>query len=478
MLNTFLPVFFDMIVINDTVYYIICSILVLFVMFGIFLMSKVDKARLGNLMSASAILCGVLITLLRNDILDIWVLYLFLAIGAIIGLIISLRVQMIQMPQMIALLNSLGGLASMIVGGFAFMGIGANQLAFSQIASCLAIGIGSITFFGSLIAAGKLHRILPQKPMTLPKHEFILATLLLIILLGVILPFLVTVNPIIILLILLLSASIFGFVFTIRIGGADMPIVISLLNSMSGLAGAISGLAIGDALLVSIGGIVGASGLLLTQIMCKAMNRNLLDILLGKTSVSIGIKEDSKKEVIEKEPLEEVIKTDPLKVLKESKSVIIVPGYGMAIAQAQHLVKNLADILMENGAEVRYAIHPVAGRMPGHMNVLLAEADVDYDDLYEMDDLNSEFKNVDCTIVIGANDVMNPSAREAEGTPIYGMPILNVDQCKNVLIFNYDLKPGYSGVENPLYKKKEGIYLFLGDAAKTLKKLLEDYKND
>jgi NAD(P) transhydrogenase subunit beta len=208
--------------------------------------------------------------------------------------------------------------------------------------------------------------------------------------------------------------------------------------------------------------------------MCKAMNRKLFDILLGKGKT---ISTEAKKEpiVFKTEEVAE-IKADPVDILKAAKNVIIVPGYGMAIAQAQHLAKMLADALYANGAKVRYAIHPVAGRMPGHMNVLLAEANVDYDDLFEMDDLNPEFAKVDLTIVIGANDVMNPAAREAEGTPIYGMPILNVDQCKTVFIFNYDLKPGYAGVENPLYHRVNGVHLFLGDASQTLKALLDRFQ--
>jgi NAD(P) transhydrogenase subunit beta len=279
-------------------------------------------------------------------------------------------------------------------------------------------------------------------------------------------------------LFLIVIASSLGIVFTIKIGGADMPIAISLLNSLSGVAGAISGLAIGDALLVSVGGIVGASGLFLTKIMCRAMNRHLFDILLGHTSIAFDTKEKTIDSipVLESETKREEVNS--IEILKAAKSVIIVPGYGMAIAQAQHLVKELADFLIENGADVKYVIHPVAGRMPGHMNVLLAEANVDYDDLYEMDDLNSEFKNVDCTVVIGANDVMNPAAREAKDTPIYGMPILNVDHCKEIFIFNYDLKPGYSGVENPLYKKSTGIHIYLGDAADTLKTQLENIKKN
>ncbi|GAB4221003.1 MAG: hypothetical protein Kow00102_12690 [Spirochaetota bacterium] len=254
-----------------------------------------------------------------------------------------------------------------------------------------------------------------------------------------------------------------------------MPITISLLNSMSGIAGAICGLAIGDFLLVSIGGIVGASGLLLTQIMCWAMNRNLLDILFGKTT--IAAKKRSDNDIIKGDQSKGVYKSqaNPLEVIKNAKDVIIVPGYGMAISQAQHLVKQLSDILIANGAKVRFAIHPVAGRMPGHMNVLLAEANVDYDDLYEIDNINPEFKNADLAIIVGANDVVNPAAREAKDTPIYGMPILNVDECKNIFVFNYDLKPGYAGVDNPLYIRNEGIYFFLGDAAEQLKKFIDDF---
>ena len=244
-------------------------------------------------------------------------------------------------------------------------------------------------------------------------------------------------------------SGLFGLLFTFKIGGADMPIAISLLNSLSGVAGAISGLAIGNVLLVSIAGIVGASGLLLTQIMCKAMNRKLIDILLGKTTVNVS----NQKNVVAEIKTDESTK-DPYKVIKEAKNIIIIPGYGMAIAQAQFVVKELADIIKKNGASVKFAIHPVAGRMPGHMNVLLAEVDIDYDDLYDMDTINPEFKDADVVIVVGANDVINPSARDKEGTPIYGMPILNADEAKQVFIFNYDLKPGYSGVNNSLYQKK------------------------
>jgi len=311
------------------------------------------------------------------------------------------------------------------------------------------------------------------------------------------------IDALVFLLTALVASAAFGWIFAIRVGGADMPITISLLNSLSGVAAAIAGFAVSDILLVSIGGIVGASGLFLTQVMCRAMNRSLSDILLGRTAlqgrVAVNRPEqlvagsgqvvaetgsgqldagaESWPEAAEKLSAgggDEAVsddtggKVDVTGLINGAKKVIIVPGYGMALAHAQHLVKQLALKLKGRGAEVRYAIHPVAGRMPGHMDVLLIEAGVPFEDVYEMADINDEFRDADLTIVVGANDVMNPSARDAKGTPIYGMPILNVDECRNVLIFNYDLQPGYSGVENPLYSRKEGVTIIEGDAAETL----------
>ena len=262
-----------------------------------------------------------------------------------------------------------------------------------------------------------------------------------------------------------------------------MPITISLLNSLSGVAGAIAGMAVNDLMLVSVGGIVGASGLFLTQIMCKAMNRSLSDILLGKTSVDKSrtkadiqfVEESTEEEVHETEDNLLIIKRDKGEIIRSAKSVIIVPGYGMALAQAQHLVRTLSDKFEENGAEVKFAIHPVAGRMPGHMNVLLAEADIPYEKLYEMDVVNEEFADTDLVIVIGANDVINPAARDAKDTPIYGMPVLNVDHAKEIFICNFDLQPGYAGVDNPLYKRKEGVYLLLGDAKESISDLINRF---
>ncbi len=520
---------------SHTLYIIACAILSVAVMIGISFMSKVKTAVAGNLISAVSLFLGVVITLVYNNILSAWSIFPFMLIGILIGGALAARVKMIQMPQLVALLNGLGGFASALVGTLSLLGVGipeAEYPLFVNVTSVLAIVVGLVTLFGSLVAAGKLHRLLPQKPVVWKNHSFILS-LCLILLVGItVYAAFVGNNPSMIAVALIGSiviSSFFGVAFAIRVGGADMPITISLLNSLSGVAGAIAGMAVNDLLLVAVGGIVGASGLLLTQVMCRAMNRGLGDILTGKTSVASAkkkakpvsvveeteVKPTSEAEtvtaidvehvageeivpatemdpvpVIETEPMpeaesmpkavyeskleEEPAKKTPADILMNAKSVIIVPGYGMALAQAQHLVKQLADKLEANGADVKFAIHPVAGRMPGHMNVLLAEADVPYDKLFEMDAVNDDFVSTDAALVIGANDVINPSARDAADTPIYGMPVLNVDQAKEVIICNYDLNPGYSGVDNPLYKREERVHLLLGDAKDSLESLMKE----
>jgi len=469
---------------DQTLIYVISALLSLLVMVGIALMSKVRYASLGNSLSALAILAGIVFTLLTKEnngtpIITAWTLYPSLAIGALIGGLFATRVKMIQMPQLVALLNGLGGGASALVGILSVAGIGERlaATAFSNFTGYLAIGIGLITLVGSLVAAGKLHRLLPQKPQVWAFHS--MATLLSLVVMAILI-LIGTFSqyegmPVFWLIAgVAIFSSLFGLYFSIRVGGADMPITISLLNSLSGVAGAIAGMAIGDVLLVAVGGIVGASGLLLTQIMCRAMNRSLLSILLGtKKKVAAPAPSSVATASPAAAPKVEVKKT-PGVVLSTAKRVIIVPGYGMALAQAQHEVKQLADKLRSKGAEVRFAIHPVAGRMPGHMNVLLAEANVPYEDLFEMEAINDDFAKVDAAIVIGANDVLNPAARNAEGTPIYGMPVLNVDQAPYVVICNYDLKPGYAGVENPLYTREEGVTLLTGDAKESLARLMEE----
>ena len=466
-------------------YLALAIILSLGVLTGIALMGKVQYSKIGNRVSALCMLVAIILTILYNGIGPVWTIYIGLAIGAVFGIILAKKVKMIQMPQMVALLNGLGGAASALVGGFAMAGIGTGLVGdyFSTVTSSLALAVGMITLVGSLVAAGKLHKVLPQKPVVFKAHQLMTIASLVITVVGIVVYAVLAglgigisvIIPVMIVAITLV-ASFFGFIFSIRVGGADMPITISLLNSLSGVAGAIAGLAVNDLLLVAVGGIVGASGLLLTQIMCKAMNRKLSAILMGATSAAAPKKDAAPApapEVVEEAPAPKK-EINYAATLNDAKEVIIVPGYGMAIAQAQHLVKQVADKLRANGTTIKYAIHPVAGRMPGHMNVLLCEADVDYEDLYEMDDINPEFANADATIVVGANDVLNPAANTAEGTPIYGMPVLNVADCKNIFIFNYDTKPGYAGVDNPIYAREEGVHLYLGNAAESLQTFLND----
>ena len=481
---------------------IISALLALLVLAGISMMSKVKTAVAGNLLSALAMLCGIVATLLFAGVVSVWTIYVSILIGALAGSLLAARVKMIQMPQTVALFNGLGGGASALVGILSVQGEGA----FVRFTALLAVAVGMVTLVGSLVAAGKLHRVLPQKPVVWKGHA--LCTLLFLALtLGFVVAGVFTSGAglVVCLVGAFVSASLFGLWFSLRVGGADMPITISLLNSLSGVAGSIAGMAIGDVFLVAVGGIVGASGLLLTQIMCRAMNRKLMSILTGGTmtpSTQTPVIEENAELVQRIMDLEKKIKEleamvadlearvkaldgqlnaapapveeapTAASVLSKAKDVIIVPGYGMALAQAQHQVRQLADKLESRGARVRFAIHPVAGRMPGHMNVLLAEADVDYEKLYEMDAINDDFKNADAVVVIGANDVLNPAARNAVGTPIYGMPVLNVDQAPEVIVCNFDLKPGYAGVENPIYTREKGVYLELGDAKETLMRLM------
>jgi len=479
---------------------IISAILAVLVLVGISMMSKVKTAVAGNLLSAFAMLCGIVGTLFFAGVVSVWTIYVSILVGALVGSLLAVRVKMIQMPQTVALFNGLGGGASALVGMLSVHG----DSAFVRFTALLAVAVGMVTLVGSLVAAGKLHRILPQKPVVWKGHSLctllFLALTLAFVVAGI---FAQGIGLTVCLAGAFVSASLFGLWFSLRVGGADMPITISLLNSLSGVAGAIAGMAIGDVFLVAVGGIVGASGLLLTQIMCRAMNRKLMAILTGgtvKPSPQPPVIEENEELVqrimdLEKKlreleamvaDLEARVKVldgqlnaapaeeapTAAAVLSKAKDVIIVPGYGMALAQAQHQVRQLADKLESRGARVRYAIHPVAGRMPGHMNVLLAEADVDYEKLYEMDAINADFKNADAVVVIGANDVLNPAARNAVGTPIYGLPVLNVDEAPEVIICNFDLKPGYAGVENPIYTREKGVYLELGDAKETLLRLI------
>jgi len=455
---------------SDLTYYLLCGLCVATVLLGINLMSKVKTSVLGNGLSAVAmVLAMALIFFLRvwaAGISLILAVVLALAAGAVVGIYGAAKAKMIDMPQIIALLNGLGGGASALVA--AVTAVNGGVPAFESVTAGLALAIGALTLTGSLIAAGKLARILDARPKSLPNHSAIMAVLAGLILVGIILQ---TVSSGAWAILVAILSLVIGVVFVMRVGGADMPITISLLNALSGVAGGIAGMAINEPLLVAVGGIVGASGLILTQDMCKAMNRKLITILTGKTTVAApAVAEEKQEEEIPEEPArltEEAVAA----ALQTAQKVIIVPGYGMALSQAQADVAALATALERKGAEVKFAIHPVAGRMPGHMSVLLCEADIDYDKLFMMEDINEEFASCDIAVVIGANDVTNPAANTAEGTPIYGMPVLDVEKAPMAVFCNFDTKPGYAGVPNPLYEA-ENVLLMLGDAKESVQKLI------
>jgi NAD(P) transhydrogenase subunit beta len=463
-----------------TGYNIIGVLITLTIILGIKLLSSPKTAVKGNMLGAIAMLAAVIVTLTHNDIIGQEFLWLALLVGGFIGVYIARKVEMIQMPQMVALLNGFGGGASALVALIIFFSNYNELSSLSRFTTSLALMIGSITLSGSLIAAAKLDGRIGQKSVILKKHAlWNLISLVTPILLTILITFNIGVQTAANLYIIptFLFSLVFGIVFAIRVGGADMPITISLLNSMSGLAASIAGFAIYNPLLIVVGAIVGASGLILTQIMCKAMNRSLLEVLAGNSGKSKGKKDEKMMSFAENNDIDKAIEEEKVqdynydKKLKEAESVVIVPGYGMALAQAQAKVKNLYDNLENQGKEVNFAIHPVAGRMPGHMNVLLAEVDIPYDKLLELEAANLKFEDTDLVIVVGANDVINPAAKTEKGTPIYGMPILNVYQADNVMILNLDQKPGYAGVENPLYNDDK-VSLLLGDAKDSLQNIL------
>jgi NAD(P) transhydrogenase subunit beta len=457
-------------------YGIISLLFCVVILIGIKLMSSPKTAALGNRLGALSMFSAILLVLIYNKIIDLPLLWIAILIGAVIGYYMAIKVSMIQMPQMVALLNGLGGWASAFVALVVVLESYTQLGLFSKFTSQLALVVGSVTLSGSIIAAAKLDRRISQQPVIIKGHNLFNFLCLTALTCLVIAGSLCSAQAAgIISLIVIIISLVFGLLFSIRVGGADMPITISLLNSCSGLAGAICGLTIADPLLVGVGAIVGAAGIILTGIMCKAMNRSLLAVLSGSTSVQINGKQESIEATSGSGERKDVPVLDVKTVMKEAENVIIVPGYGMALAQAQGQVKRLLDLLEKQGKDVKFAIHPVAGRMPGHMNVLLAEVDVPYDQLWEMDQINTEFKETDAAVVIGACDVVNPAAISMEGTPIYGMPILRVDQAKNIVVCNKDLEPGYSGVPNPLYEQSN-VLLMLGNAANTLDQIIDDLK--
>ena len=456
--------------------------------FGLKMLGKAGSARKGNLISAVGMLLAV-ITALASDNLIHWPwIVVGLAAGSVIGALAARMVAMTSMPEMVALFNGFGGIASLLVGWVEFQRLyTAGALAGALWNDLLIIGvtvlIGAVTFTGSLIAWAKLSGKMSSKPILYGGQQVVNSLVVVLILVaillvslgrplmgpGYLLPFL---SPYTVLIILGGLSLILGIMVVIPIGGGDMPVVISLLNSYSGMAACAAGFVIKNNVLIVSGALVGSSGIILTNIMCKAMNRSLSNVLFsgfgagGGSKQGEGVTGEAKPVTVE----------DAYPILEAAQSVLIVPGYGMAVAQAQHAVQELASLLQENGAEVNFGIHPVAGRMPGHMNVLLAEANVPYEQLKEMDDVNPTIDMVDIALVIGANDVVNPAARTDEGSPLYGMPVINVDKARTVIVFKRSLNPGFAGVGNPLFFGENTRMLF-GDAKSSIQGLVAEFKS-
>jgi NAD(P) transhydrogenase subunit beta len=433
--------------------------------FGLKMLGSPATARRGNALSSLGMLIAVCAGLTDTGILSYEYIIGGVLLGAIIGGLAARLVQMTSMPEMVALFNGSGGAASLLVG-WATLYTG-DVSTFTAVTVLLAILIGGVTFTGSLIAYGKLSETINSAALVFPGQR-VVNSLILIGIIGS--GYMFAMDPAADsqwLYIMLGLALVLGVMAVIPIGGADMPVVISLLNSYSGIAACAAGFAINNNILIVAGSLVGASGIILTNIMCKAMNRSLANVLFsGFGAVKQG-------KAIEGE-VKPVSVEDAYYLFEAASNVCFVPGYGMAVAQAQHVVKELGEILEANGCEVSYAIHPVAGRMPGHMNVLLAEADVPYEQLVEMDDINPRIENVDIAVVIGANDVVNPSAREDEDSPIYGMPIINVDQARTVFVLKRSMASGFSGVDNPLFFGENTRMLF-GDAKESISGVISEF---
>jgi NAD(P) transhydrogenase subunit beta len=438
---------------------------VLFIL-GLKNLSSPKTARRGNLFAMIAMLIAIIATLIKNEIVDFTFIITGLIIGSTIGVIIARRVSMTAMPQMVALFNGLGGGASAFVALAEYYRLTGGLTTHTIISMIISFFVGAVTLTGSLVAFGKLQGIIKSAPVVFKAQRFIN---MLIFTLFLITGIMVVINPAnsSYLLAVLAIAMILGILLVIPIGGADMPVVISSLNSCSGLAAAATGFVLSNNILIICGALVGASGMILTRIMCKAMNRSISNIIFGAVgTISSDIKNEEKQKVVA------YTEEDALMMLESAQTVIVIPGYGLAVAQAQFALQELVKTLINSGIKARYAIHPVAGRMPGHINVLLAEANVSYDLLFDLGDINNDFQSTDVALVVGANDVVNPSARADNDSPLYGMPILNADQAKTVIICKRSLSPGFSGVDNELFYNKKTMMIF-GDAKDSINRLIK-----
>lgn len=451
--------------------YIVAAVLFII---GLKRLGSPATARNGNRTASMAMLLAVVATVVGNDIASWEWIIGGLIVGAAIGTYAARKVEMTAMPQLVAIFNGFGGAASGVVAAAELVKLIDLDKAIAEdvsITIMASVIVGGVTLTGSFIAFGKLQGIVPTRPLLLPIRNVInvalligmIASTVLLVIDPSITPFLIAAG----------IALALGILVVIPIGGADMPVVIALLNSYSGIAGAATGFVLHNNMLIIAGSLVGASGLILTRIMTKAMNRSLANVMLGGFGVEDGAGGSGGEE---ERPVRSIQADDAATMLAYAQSVIVVPGYGLAVAQAQHQVRELADLLKDRGISVKYAIHPVAGRMPGHMNVLLAEANVPYDELKDLDEINNEFARTDVAIVIGANDVTNPAARTDSSSPIYGMPILNVDQAQSVIMMKRSMSSGFAGVQNELFFLDKTMMLF-GDAKDSVEKITSEVKD-
>lgn len=445
-------------------------------------LSSPKTSRKGNHMGMIGMLLAIVTTVFyafwsnsHVDYADLIGVVAALTVGAVIGLAAAKKIAMTDMPQLVAAFHSLVGLAAVLVAlaayaqpaAFGLLDPQGNIFLASRVEMALGIAIGAITFSGSIIAFAKLQGLMSGAPLVF-SGQHVLNAIIGVTIIALIIMFCVTAQPWVLILITVF-AFIVGFLLIVPIGGADMPVIVSMLNSYSGWAAAGIGFTLHNNALIITGALVGSSGAILSYIMCKGMNRSFVNVLLG--GFGAGAKSSDSVHMGEERPVKQGSAVDAAFIMKNAGSVIIVPGYGLAVAQAQHVVKEMGELLKAEGVKVSYAIHPVAGRMPGHMNVLLAEANVSYDEVFELDDINSEFKSTDVVLVIGANDVTNPAAKTDASSPIYGMPVLEVEKARTVLFVKRGMATGYAGVQNPLFYRDNTMMLF-GDAKKMVENIV------
>jgi H+-translocating NAD(P) transhydrogenase subunit beta len=466
---------FSFIVVLSYIVYLISSVLFIF---GIKKLASPKTARQGNFLASLGMFLAIIITVILTRLVNWELMLAGLVIGSSIGAVMALKVPMTGMPQMVGLLNGFGGGASALVALAEYFNIlndpVNNFITATTVTIILGILIGGVTFTGSLIAFGKLQGWVTGKVVKYPLQHPLNALLLTAVIVG---GALVVVDPFQtdLLLGIVALSLVLGVLLVLPIGGADMPVAVSLLNSYSGLAASATGFVLENNMLIIAGALVGASGLILTLIMCRGMNRSLMNVLLGGWASAGSAPTTAGDMTSAKGDVKSVDSEELAMIFDAASSVIIVPGYGMAVAQAQHAIRELMNILEKKNINVRFAVHPVAGRMPGHMNVLLAEANVPYDKLFAREDINDDFPNTDVAFIVGANDVVNPAARHDQSSPIYGMPILNTDYAKTVVINKRSMNPGYAGIENELFFGTNSL-MYFGDAKDAISKLTNEIK--